>query len=404
MGRSFARGLYFPGISVRLDPGELSSFLAFQSATQNDASRVYVMPRGDGVTSVTAAMKIFMDDYQNQVRLGGLDYRDFGLYADKSVKGINGAGSFLINTKSAGNYFAHMPQIGFSRSDGGEINLRVATVFTGATEAQQIDYSANYVGPWVTGAVVPAGACVSYGVNSYKTTAGGTNGATPPTHTAGTVGDGGVSWAFLWDNSTGGTGNEIRQWVLIGNKDDRPLWKGATRVRDAILHLLRDFVLYPAKRMMMIRSSGAIVGLLGVRDGSTNDVWLSDSADTFGMRWNFDAAGPFVQTVGMARSAGGKTVTATTALADASGCEKLVLAPASAANYTGFVGQPTNAVLIVAGGTANATLVHNATPGADAAHPTIATATSANRTLTAQSALMFHLNSSGTQWIEQGRP
>ena len=49
---------------------------------------------------------------------------------------------------------------------------------------------------WATGVVYGANSYTFYNGNYYSTTAGGTTGATAPTHTSGTVSDGGVSWTF----------------------------------------------------------------------------------------------------------------------------------------------------------------------------------------------------------------
>lgn len=49
---------------------------------------------------------------------------------------------------------------------------------------------------WATGVVYAAGAVAGYANNIYTTTAGGTAGVTPPTHTSGSVSDGGVTWTF----------------------------------------------------------------------------------------------------------------------------------------------------------------------------------------------------------------
>lgn len=49
---------------------------------------------------------------------------------------------------------------------------------------------------WVTGTVYAAGAAVSNAGNVYKTIAGGTAGATPPTHITGSVTDGAVLWVW----------------------------------------------------------------------------------------------------------------------------------------------------------------------------------------------------------------
>ena len=49
---------------------------------------------------------------------------------------------------------------------------------------------------WVTSTSFAAGSYSFYNGNIYKTTAGGTTGATPPTHTTGTASDGTVSWIY----------------------------------------------------------------------------------------------------------------------------------------------------------------------------------------------------------------
>lgn len=52
--------------------------------------------------------------------------------------------------------------------------------------------------PWVTATVYAAGAyCVSDGIKIYKTTAGGTSGATAPTGTGTGISDGGVTWDYV---------------------------------------------------------------------------------------------------------------------------------------------------------------------------------------------------------------
>ena len=49
---------------------------------------------------------------------------------------------------------------------------------------------------WTTGTVYSAGAYTFYNGNYYQTTLGGTSGATVPTHTSGSVSDGGVTWTY----------------------------------------------------------------------------------------------------------------------------------------------------------------------------------------------------------------
>lgn len=49
---------------------------------------------------------------------------------------------------------------------------------------------------WTTGTAFAANAYCFYNGNYYQTSAGGTTGATPPTHTSGSVSDGGVTWTY----------------------------------------------------------------------------------------------------------------------------------------------------------------------------------------------------------------
>ena len=49
---------------------------------------------------------------------------------------------------------------------------------------------------WATGVLYSANSYTFYNGNYYQTTAGGTTGATPHTHTSGSVSDGGVTWTY----------------------------------------------------------------------------------------------------------------------------------------------------------------------------------------------------------------
>lgn len=49
---------------------------------------------------------------------------------------------------------------------------------------------------WTTATAFAANSYCFYNGNYYQTTAGGTTGATPPTHTSGSVSDGGVTWTY----------------------------------------------------------------------------------------------------------------------------------------------------------------------------------------------------------------
>jgi hypothetical protein len=62
----------------------------------------------------------------------------------------------------------------------------------------QISGANNTYTTWASSIVIPAASYCKNGINIYLSAAGGTTGASGPTHTTGTVSDGGVSW--LWVN------------------------------------------------------------------------------------------------------------------------------------------------------------------------------------------------------------
>lgn len=76
---------------------------------------------------------------------------------------------------------------------------------------------------WVTATVYAAGArCVHRGGSTtriYSTAAGGTSGATPPTHTSGSVSDGGVTWTYLSDCEQNTTNTATQPVELVVGSD-----------------------------------------------------------------------------------------------------------------------------------------------------------------------------------------
>jgi hypothetical protein len=72
---------------------------------------------------------------------------------------------------------------------------------------------------WVTSTVYALNAYVFYGNNVYTATSAGTSGATPPTHTSGSVSDGGVTWKYIYTTATSfhPTGNQVGFNVAHGN-------------------------------------------------------------------------------------------------------------------------------------------------------------------------------------------
>lgn len=92
-----------------------------------------------------------------------------------------------------------LPRFGFRVMGGSSLPLYLEPT---PTEAHTLVFeyqSVNWLKPsteWAASTVFAANSYCFYLGNVYKTTAGGTSGSTPPTHSTGTVSDGGVSWTF----------------------------------------------------------------------------------------------------------------------------------------------------------------------------------------------------------------
>ena len=93
---------------------------------EDDATRLYILPKDHVTTGVGGAIKIFADAYQD-----GQDYRDLGIYfsADQNADtGYYGNGVNWINVKvlDGGVYAGKHPDLGFSFQDGAVVAGRIS--------------------------------------------------------------------------------------------------------------------------------------------------------------------------------------------------------------------------------------------------------------------------------------
>jgi len=100
------------------------------------------------------------------------------------------------------------------------------------TQYYGISLGAAAYGNWVTATAYSSGAYVRSSNKLYQSTGAGTSGATAPTHSSGTVSDGGVSWTFIAPFA-GGTGEAYGNTV-IGNRVYRT--SGGATYRDATVN------------------------------------------------------------------------------------------------------------------------------------------------------------------------
>jgi hypothetical protein len=97
-----------------------------------------------------------------------------------------GNGRFLTALPSYGRYFAGQEILKSNPASGQTEGWRVTTGGYGAATA------------WANGQTIVGTYQVrKNGGNVYLAASTGTTGATPPTHTSGTVSDGGVNWTYL---------------------------------------------------------------------------------------------------------------------------------------------------------------------------------------------------------------
>lgn len=370
--------------------GALPGHLQTRGLSGGSASRIYAMPNGR-VSGVPAAIKVFLDDYYATTVAGAINYRDFGIYGDTSIKGPFGAGSFLLNSKTAGNFFGFIPQIGISRSDGNAICQRWVTINSAVSESDAATFAASYRGEWYAGLTVTAGDTVSASTGkAYRADNSGVCGATIPSHTSGSMSDGGISWTFLFDNAAS-SGSNIRMFAVIGQKDDT-LWWTDSVPRDAGLHLTRDAVVYNGKGVYFLNGTGVPKSRMLCPPWAQSTYW-QNTEGTAGIRLDFETT-PFLQTIGVARLLSNITNSTSSATPDVGGCECLSFNYTGSVTVTGFTGGKAFQLLIVRGGTGTVTIANNAN---------ILTATGANRVLTSTSCLMFLADSSGSVWREVGR-
>lgn len=91
-----------------------------------------------------------------------------------------------------------LPRYGFRVMGGSNLPLYLEPTPTEPHELVFEYQSTNWLSPattWAASTAFAAGSYCNYLGNVYQTTAGGTSGATPPTHESGSVSDGGVLWA-----------------------------------------------------------------------------------------------------------------------------------------------------------------------------------------------------------------
>lgn len=124
-----------------------------------------------------------------------------GIWSWGSHNSITGNECLNNNLENAGNNWAG---VGVSGNFGGtgQYNIISSNVIdddqASPTQWNNIRLAGSSYTLWAAGQVIASnGVYRYYGLNLYVSTTSGTTGATPPTHTTGTVSDGTVSWRYV---------------------------------------------------------------------------------------------------------------------------------------------------------------------------------------------------------------
>jgi hypothetical protein len=117
-------------------------------------------------------------------------------------------------------------------------------------DTSDTEWRTGQQGIWRAGKSVEINKHLQYGGKLYKCLASGICGVTAPTHTSGTVSDGNIDLQFIRDYVP--SANNFRPAVLIGDRDDRPLF-GFPDVR---LQLAKDTLVKYGKKIHFLDQNG----------------------------------------------------------------------------------------------------------------------------------------------------
>ena len=375
------------GKSVQAGGGHL----LVRDARENQGTRMHVEPRGY-VAGTASKLDMMFDPYEDD----GVNYRIFNFYVSNydptnasTTQGNNGIG--VVGLKATGNPFGVWPAMHFGFSDDGPsaaVPLKLYYFDTSDTV-----WRTPLLGAWRTGAAVTTGDYMLASNKLYQAASTATTGATKPSHAAGTVSDGAVDWTFVRDFAA--TANNIKGCVVIGDRDELPKFGNPTQR----LQIAKQVGVWNGIKLQFMDNVAAVAWNI-YSAANTDDLYI-ESADG-NARLRMDATGKFTQTVGLARCTAAVSVSDNSATPTVTLCEKVLFSNSATTAITQILGQPPHATLVVGSGNNNTTLVHNATPGTSLA-PTIALNTGANKLLSDTSVVVLRLNSSQTQWVEDGR-
>lgn len=346
------------------------------------ATRLHIEPNGVP-TGTAAKLDLMHDDYEED----NANYRILNLYtknydaADTSTtQGNNGVS--VIGVKGVGRNFGIWPSLHFGFSDDGPLSAVPMKMYY--FDTSDTVWRTPMKGAWRTGVAVDAGDYMLASNKLYQAAGSGTTGATVPSHSAGSVSDGAVTWAFVRDYAA--VSGSIRGNVVFGNRDDMPKF-GLPTVR---AQFAQDAAIWNGKKVRFLDSANATAWSMFTQ-GGTDDLYIESADGTARLR--LDSTGKFIQLIGLAIAAPSVTATLNSATPSIAGVRELTFNNSSATTVTSFSGGIGNQEIFVRTGNGQTTLQHGAN---------IKIVGGANRLMTTDDLLHFIMNSAGTVATEVG--
>lgn len=327
-----------------------------RAKTINDSAVMWMMPFGDPNTTLgNAGFKAFGDDFETD----NVNYRDGNIIYFRTG-GLQGSGRFRITAKNNGQFKGSVQDLEFTLRDESVKLMRLMSVQPAT--ADSYDGSGNNIFNfndkplWKTATSVTTG---DYIINEWKyyiARSTGTTGATIPSHTSGTVSDGGVNWEFLVDY----TGVAFDPIVQIGNYTSdstlrTDLIVGATGY---CLHLMTSQLVYNAKEICFADNAKGLGARIIANTGAARELFIQADR-SYGTTNRLRLSATFLQLneITLAYDSVAKTDQATTQ--DVTSTNKVTCNDTVATNFTQFTNGVSHQPLVVYFNTANTTLVHS---------------------------------------------
>lgn len=360
------------------NPSGVSSNLLIRNPNAG-ATRVHIEPNGSIVTGVSTKLDWMFDPYDSD----GANYRIFNIFnSTGDVNGTGESGITFLGSKNTGNAGGLWSSMHFGFSDDGASACAFKIHYIDTT---QPSHYTPAKGAWRTGKVVTAGDYVtslSGGTwRIYQAAGSGTCGSTVPSHTTGSVSDGGVTWDFVRAVSS----ENVRPIVVFGDRDSMPKLGLTANVQHA-----REEVFWNNIPVSFLDQAGAVAWSIKTTN-LTDDLAIQNADGT--RRLRFDATGQFVQAVGLAVCSTPITPTDGDTTPSIKGVRSIIFGNTGATSVTAFDDGVPLQEIIVRASNGNTTLVHSAS---------LRLVGKTNRVLTANDCLMFVATNAGTAVTEVG--